>query len=53
MNKLNSPNANPYPVKIYPNEGIAQLLLFQTGTPVEVGYGNGKYQSKENIKVKN
>ena len=41
-------NTTPLPAKIYANEGIAQVLFFQSDEPCEVSYGEkkGKYQSQ-------
>ena len=38
-------NTTPLPAKIYANEGIAQVLFFQSDEPCEVSYGDkqGKY----------
>lgn len=42
-------NLSPVPVKVYANEGIAQLLFFR-GEPCEVSYADraGKYQRQPN-----
>jgi dCTP deaminase len=44
-------NTAPVPAKIYANEGIAQLLFFQSDEPCEVSYGDkkGKYQASTGI----
>jgi dCTP deaminase len=41
-------NTTPLPAKIYANEGIAQVLFFQSDEPCEVSYRDkkGKYQSQ-------
>jgi dCTP deaminase len=41
-------NTTPLPAKIYANEGIAQVLFFQSDEPCEVSYKDkqGKYQSQ-------
>ena len=41
-------NTTPLPAKIYANEGIAQVLFFESDEPCEVSYGEkkGKYQSQ-------
>ncbi len=41
-------NTTPLPAKIYANEGIAQVLFFQSDEPCEVSYGDkkGKYQAQ-------
>ena len=38
-------NTTPLPAKIYANEGIAQVLFFQSDEPCEISYAdkNGKY----------
>ena len=40
-------NTTPLPAKIYANEGIAQVLFFQSDEPCEVSYEDkkGKYQA--------
>ncbi|MGB9794160.1 dCTP deaminase [Caldisericum exile] len=44
-------NATPLPVKVYANEGIAQVLFFEGDEPCEVSYEDrhGKYQNQEGI----
>ncbi len=44
-------NTTPLPAKIYANEGIAQVLFFESDEPCEVSYGDkkGKYQSQVGI----
>jgi deoxycytidine triphosphate deaminase len=41
-------NTTPLPAKIYANEGIAQMLFFQSDEPCEVSYADkkGKYQKQ-------
>jgi len=39
-------NASPNPIKVYANEGIAQVLLFE-GAPCRESYGVGKYQDQK------
>ena len=41
-------NTTPLPAKIYANEGIAQVLFFESDEPCEISYGEkkGKYQSQ-------
>jgi dCTP deaminase len=41
-------NTTPLPAKIYANEGIAQVLFFQSDEPCETSYADkrGKYQSQ-------
>lgn len=44
-------NTSPLPAKIYANEGIAQLLFFESDTPCEVSYQDrcGKYQGQSGV----
>lgn len=44
-------NTTPLPAKVYANEGIAQLLFFQSDEPCEVSYKDkgGKYQGQKGI----
>lgn len=44
-------NTTPYPAKVYANEGIAQLLFYQSDEPCEVSYADkkGKYQGQKTI----
>ena len=44
-------NTTPLPAKIYANEGIAQVLFFQSDEPCERSYADkkGKYQSQQGI----
>ena len=41
-------NTTPLPAKIYANEGIAQMLFFQSDEPCEISYADkkGKYQKQ-------
>ncbi len=41
-------NTTPLPAKIYANEGIAQVLFFQSDEPPDISYGDkkGKYQAQ-------
>jgi dCTP deaminase len=41
-------NTTPLPARIYANEGIAQVLFFQSDEPCEVSYSDkkGKYQAQ-------
>jgi dCTP deaminase len=41
-------NTTPLPAKIYANEGIAQVLFFQSDEACEISYGDkkGKYQAQ-------
>jgi dCTP deaminase len=44
-------NTTPLPAKIYANEGIAQVLFFESDEPCEVSYRDkaGKYQKQRGI----
>ena len=44
-------NTTPLPAKIYANEGIAQVLFFQSDEPCEVSYADkkGKYQRQQGL----
>ena len=44
-------NTTPLPAKIYANEGIAQVLFFQSDEPCRTSYKDkkGKYQSQQGI----
>ena len=44
-------NTTPLPARIYANEGIAQVLFFESDEPPEVSYKDkaGKYQSQRGI----
>ena len=44
-------NTTPLPAKIYANEGIAQVLFFQSDEPCEVSYRDkkGKYQAQRGV----
>ena len=44
-------NTTPLPAKVYANEGLAQVLFFESDSPCEVSYAerNGKYQNQEDI----
>ena len=46
-------NTTPLPAKIYANEGIAQVLFFESDEPCEVSYADkkGKYQAQRGITV--
>jgi dCTP deaminase len=46
-------NTTPLPAKIYANEGIAQVLFFESLTPCSVSYKDrkGKYMMQEGIVV--
>ena len=44
-------NTTPLPAKIYANEGIAQVLFFQSDERCEISYAdkNGKYQAQREV----
>ena len=44
-------NTTPLPARIYANEGIAQVLFFQSDEPCAVSYGDkqGKYQAQQEV----
>jgi dCTP deaminase len=44
-------NTTPLPAKIYANEGIAQVIFFESDTPCETSYADrkGKYQAQTGI----
>ncbi|HVP14795.1 MAG TPA: dCTP deaminase [Terriglobales bacterium] len=44
-------NTTPLPAKVYANEGIAQVLFFESDEPCEVSYKDkaGKYQAQRGI----
>lgn len=44
-------NTTPLPAKIYANEGIAQVLFFQSDEPCEISYADkqGKYQNQPGL----
>ena len=44
-------NTTPLPAKVYANEGIAQVLFFESDEICEVSYGDrkGKYQKQQSI----
>jgi dCTP deaminase len=44
-------NTTPLPAKIYANEGIAQVLFFQSDEPCEMSYRDkkGKYQAQTGV----
>ena len=44
-------NTTPLPAKIYANEGIAQVLFFQSDEPCEISYGDkqGKYLKQQGV----
>lgn len=46
-------NTTPLPAKIYANEGIAQILFFQSDEECEISYADkkGKYQGQKGITV--
>ena len=44
-------NTTPNPVRVFANEGLCQLLFFQSDEPCEVSYSDrkGKYQAQQKI----
>ncbi|MDP2966226.1 MAG: dCTP deaminase [Pelolinea sp.] len=44
-------NTTPLPARIYANEGIAQVLFFESDQPCEISYADrkGKYQKQSDI----
>ena len=44
-------NTTPMPVRIYANEGIAQILFFESDDECETSYADraGKYQGQQGI----
>ncbi|UCG76195.1 MAG: dCTP deaminase, partial [Gemmatimonadota bacterium] len=44
-------NTTPLPARIYANEGIAQVLFFESDEPCEVSYKDkkGKYQAQRGV----
>ena len=44
-------NTTPLPAKVYANEGIAQVLFFQSDEPCDVSYADkkGKYQKPQGL----
>jgi dCTP deaminase len=44
-------NTTPLPAKVYANEGISQVLFFQSDEPCEVSYADkrGKYQKQQGL----
>ncbi|MBI2833101.1 MAG: dCTP deaminase [Acidobacteria bacterium] len=44
-------NTTPLPARIYANEGIAQVIFFQSDEPCDVSYGDkkGKYQAQLDV----
>lgn len=44
-------NSTPLPAKIYANEGLCQILFFQSDEPCETSYADraGKYQNQKGI----
>jgi dCTP deaminase len=44
-------NTTPLPAKVYAQEGLAQVLFFESKTPCEISYmdQNGKYQNQNRI----
>ncbi len=46
-------NTTPLPAKVYADEGLAQVLFFESDIPCEVSYADrsGKYQHQSGIKL--
>jgi dCTP deaminase len=46
-------NSTPYPVKIYSNEGIAQIIFLEGNEICEVSYADkkGQYQNQQEIRI--
>jgi dCTP deaminase len=44
-------NTTPLPAKVYAQEGLAQVLFFESDSPCEISYAdrNGKYQNQSGI----
>ena len=44
-------NTTPLPAKIYANEGIAQVLFFESDEPCQISYADkkGKYQAQQTL----
>jgi dCTP deaminase len=44
-------NTTPLPAKIYANEGIAQVLFFESDDPPSTSYADrrGKYQAQRGV----
>ena len=44
-------NTTPLPAKIYANEGVAQMLFFESDEVCEISYGDraGKYQGQKGV----
>jgi dCTP deaminase len=44
-------NTTPLPAKIYANEGVAQMIFFESDDPCEVSYADrgGKYQGQRGV----
>jgi dCTP deaminase len=44
-------NTTPLPAKIYANEGVAQVIFFESDEPCEMSYKdrNGKYQGQKGV----
>lgn len=44
-------NTSPIPAKVYANEGIAQVIFFQSNDPCETSYADkkGKYQAQQKL----
>lgn len=46
-------NTTPSPVRVFSEEGVCQVLFFQSDEPCEISYGDrkGKYQAQRKIEV--
>jgi dCTP deaminase len=44
-------NTTPLPARIYANEGVAQVIFFESDEPCEISYKdrNGKYQGQKGV----
>lgn len=44
-------NTTPLPARVYSNEGVAQLLFFESDAPCEISYADrkGKYQNQHGV----
>lgn len=44
-------NTTPLPAKVYANEGLAQVLFFESDSPCTISYAErqGKYQNQKDI----
>jgi dCTP deaminase len=48
---LEASNTTQLPAKVYPNEGLCQILFFRSDEPCEIGSSDrkGKYQNQQGI----